>query len=82
MRKIEEIKIKQVLAKLFKLRLEEVADETSMDTVASWDSLKHLKLVLALEDELGISFREEETVELISYPLIKEIIKSHQIEIV
>lgn len=82
MKKVEEIKVKRVLANLFKITIEEINDETSIDSVENWDSLKHLKLVLALEDELEISFSEEETIEIISYPLIKETLKLHEIELV
>lgn len=82
MRKIEETKLKGILAKLFNMKIEEINDNTSIDSVEEWDSLKHLKLVLVLEDELEISFTEEETIEILSYPLIKEILKQHEIELV
>ena len=82
MKKVEEIKVKRVLANLFKISLDKINDETSIDSIEEWDSLKHLKLVLALEDELQISFTEEETIEIISYPLIKETLKQHEIELV
>lgn len=82
MRKIEEKKVKEVLANVFKIKIENIDEATSMDTVQEWDSLNHLKLILALEDELDISFLEEETVEILSFELIKEVLKEHGIEMI
>ena len=33
-------------------------------TVSDWDSLKHIEIIFALEDELGIQFNEEEIAQL------------------
>ena len=76
-----ETRIKQVMANVFGINIEKINEESSIDTIEEWDSLKHLKLVLALEDEFDISFTEEETIEILSYQLIKEILKSHNIVI-
>jgi acyl carrier protein len=48
-----------------------------MDTVDSWDSLKHLNLVLALEEQFGVSLTEEQSFEILSYPLIKVVLAEH-----
>jgi len=53
-------------------------DETaSVDTVSKWDSLNHLNLVLALEQQFNISLTEEQTVEILNYQLIKAVLKEH-----
>ena len=44
-----------------------------------WDSLRHLNLVLALEAEFDISFTEEQTVEILNYPLIRIVLEEHGI---
>ena len=61
---IKEKDLKNVLAILFKVDIDEINDDSSMDNVEKWDSLSHLKLVLALEDEFKISFTEEECPDL------------------
>jgi acyl carrier protein len=38
----------------------EVTPESSPESVESWDSVQHLNLVLALEEEYGIQFLPEE----------------------
>jgi acyl carrier protein len=48
-----------------------VTDDTSSDNVAGWDSVKHLNLVMALEDAFGTSFTPEETMDLTSVKLMR-----------
>jgi len=72
-----EIKLKEVLNKILKIEISSINDETSVDTVDIWDSLKHLNLVIALEEAFNITFTEEESVEIMSYPLIKAILNEH-----
>ena len=79
---IKEKDLKNVLAVLFKVDVDEINDNSSMDNVERWDSLSHLKLVLALEDECKISFTEEESIEILSFGLIKEVMKEHGVEVV
>ena len=79
---IKEKDLKNALAVLFKVDVDEINDNSSMDNVERWDSLSHLKLVLALEDEFKISFTEEESIEILSFGLIKEVMKEHGVEVV
>lgn len=74
-----ESKLKQVLADVFGVNVGMIDETTSIDTVEEWDSLKHLNLVLALEAEFDISLTEEQTVEILSYPLIKIVLKEHDV---
>jgi acyl carrier protein len=70
-------KLKQVLADVFKIDIQTINDETSVDNVEKWDSLNHLNLVLALEEAFDISFTEEQTIEILNYPLIKLVLQEH-----
>lgn len=74
---VSEDKLKQVLADIFDIDVATVNDMTSVDTVKEWDSLKHLNLVLALEQEFNITFLVEQTVEILNYPLIKAVLGEH-----
>lgn len=42
----------------------EVSAETSRKNTPQWDSLKHIEVIFALEDELGWQFSEEELADL------------------
>ena len=72
-----ETTIRTILADVFDLEPESIGADTSTDTVEAWDSLQHLTLVLALEEELGISFGDDETMQLVTFPLIVEIVGEH-----
>ena len=74
-----ELRLKQVLANVFDEESESINDESSMDTIENWDSLKHLNLILALEEEFEVSFDEDESIIIISYPLIKTVLKEYDI---
>jgi acyl carrier protein len=76
---INESKLKQALADVFGIDIDSINENTSVDTVPEWDSLKHLNLVLALESEFDISLTAEQTVEILSYPLIKAVLMEHKI---
>lgn len=70
-----EDKIKKVLSDVLDIEEKIISEESSPETIETWDSLKHMNLVVALEEEFNIEFTDDELVELISYPLIVEIIK-------
>lgn len=65
-------KVIQIFYDLFSAAPGSLTLDSSPDTVEGWDSLQHLNLVLSLEQEFGISFKEEQIVELLSVGLIVE----------
>ena len=69
--KIKE-RIKNVMSAVFELPVEQIKDDSSPDTIESWDSLKHMNLVVALEEEFGFEFADEEIVEMMNYNIIQE----------
>lgn len=69
-----ERRIGGVLSDVFGVDPAAVGPDTSKDTVVGWDSLQHLTLILALEEEFGIHFDDEESVTLVNYPLIVTIV--------
>jgi acyl carrier protein len=77
---VTEVKLKKVLADVFKIEVTAVNEDTSVDTVERWDSLTHLNLILALESEFGVSFSEEQSVEIMNYPLIKMVLQEHGVK--
>ncbi|HEU0072913.1 MAG TPA: acyl carrier protein [Dehalococcoidia bacterium] len=60
----------RIVSSVFGCPVKEVDENTSPDTVANWDSLRHMKLMLALEEELGVQFTADQIVEMISVGLI------------
>ena len=73
--KIEE-RIKNVMSAVFEIPVEQIQDDSSPDTIDSWDSLKHMNMVVALEEEFEVEFTDDEIVEMMNYLLIKTILKA------
>lgn len=71
---MENSRIKQVMCAVLEVPEEVISDDSSIDTIDNWDSLRHLNLILALEDEFGISIPDEEVGNMVNYKLIKLII--------
>ena len=67
-------RIRSILAEVFGLNPADVGPDTSTDTVPAWDSLQHLTVVLSLEEEFDVHFDDEETVSLVTFPLIVAIV--------
>ena len=70
-----ETDLKQIIADVLRVDVSTISEETSVDTVESWDSLQHLNLILAIEGKFDISFTEDQTVEVLNYPLIKMVLE-------
>jgi len=67
-------RIKNVMSAVFGISNEEINDESSPDTIESWDSLKHMNMVVALEEEFEVEFTDDEILEMMNYALIKSIL--------
>ena len=67
-------KVTQIFYNLFSAKPGSITLNSSPDTVDGWDSLQHLNLILALEEEFGISFTESQMIEMLSVGLIVEIV--------
>lgn len=68
---IDETKLKQVMGSVLGIDAAQIDESTSSDSVDGWGSLAQLNLVLALEEEFGVTIPDEEVGDLTSYPLIR-----------
>jgi acyl carrier protein len=66
-----EEKIKQVMASVFEVPVDSIHEMSSADNIENWDSLHHMNLVVALEEEFKVSFDDEQIANLLNYQLIK-----------
>ena len=63
-----------LVSEVLQVPLPDVTPDSSPDSIETWDSLQHLNLVLALEQEFGIQFTPEEMEELLSVQLIADLV--------
>jgi acyl carrier protein len=67
-------KLKQTIATILQLDVKNVREDSSVDTLENWDSVNHLNLILALEEEFNVTLPEDEIANLSSYQLIKMVL--------
>jgi acyl carrier protein len=63
-------RVKEIMSIVFEVPLESIQDDTADHSIESWDSLRHLNLILALEEAFAISIPDEEMGNLSNVPLI------------
>ena len=77
-----EPKLKRVMADILDIREDEITDDSAINKVKNWDSLKHIQLMLGIEEQFEMSpFSMDEIVEMTSFAKIKQILREKGIEI-
>jgi len=71
-----EEKIKEIMGRIFEIDPMTINEDSSPDNIEKWVSLKHMVLIVDLEEEFGTTFREDEIVQMLSYKIIYDTIQS------
>jgi acyl carrier protein len=53
------IRVQHIIADVLSIPVEQITEESSPDTLKGWDSLRHLNIVVAIEEDFGVQFTEE-----------------------
>lgn len=69
-----ETKVRRIMADILELDPRLITERTSMDNTGTWDSLAHINLVTALEQEFGVSLEIEEIESMHSFAKIKAVL--------
>lgn len=72
-----EDRVRQVMAGLFGVEPETVGPKTSMDTLENWDSLQHVSLVMALEQEFGMQIPVSEAFQMTDFNAVCRSVARH-----
>lgn len=72
---LNEDTLKQVIATMLAVEASTISEDSSMDNVPNWDSLRHMNLVLALEEEFRVSIPDEDAGNITSFKLIKLVLE-------
>lgn len=65
-----ETEVRQIAADVFGISRDAVTADSSPDTIEAWDSVKHLELVLALEQHFATTFEPEEIAEMLNVDIV------------
>ena len=69
-------KLKEILSKCLGVPAVEIGNDFSSEHTESWDSLRHMNIILAIEDEYQLRFDAEEIPKMISLSIIDDIVQS------
>jgi acyl carrier protein len=65
-------RLRHVLAVVLEMPEAQIDEQLTAEQTSNWDSMRHLNLIMALEDAFGVTFASEELAELTSYRAIAE----------
>jgi len=74
-------RLQQIFARVFKVAPESIDADSGPHTIPAWDSAGHLNLILQLEKEFGVTFSEDEVVDLIGVREIVEALQRHGVSL-
>lgn len=63
------------MAAVFAMPVSDLSDISSVDNIASWDSLKHMNLILALEEEFNITIPDEDVGNMTNFKMIEFVVR-------
>jgi acyl carrier protein len=66
-----------VLSITLRVPVDRISDDFSPADCPNWDSVRHLMLMLAIEDKFEISFSEKEIAELRRFATIRDAVRTH-----
>jgi acyl carrier protein len=69
-------RVRGIAADVLKLPPNQITPQSSPETIEAWDSVQHLNLVLALEQEFGVQFEPEEIDQMSNVDRILSVLES------
>ena len=62
-------KLEKILSETFETK--KISLKSSMEEIPEWDSLKHIQLIMAIEEGFNITIDFTDAIEMTSIPIIK-----------
>jgi acyl carrier protein len=73
-------KLKEIMVELFEMKADAVTDALTMKDTDVWDSLKHMELIAAIENEFEVELSFDEIVAMRTFKEIKQVLGTKGIE--
>jgi acyl carrier protein len=65
-------RVRHILGVALEMPEQQISESLSAEDTSNWDSIRHLNLVMALEETFGVSFSSDELGRLTSYRAIAD----------
>lgn len=69
-----------LMAELFRMQESEITDTLTMKDTEIWDSLKHMELIVSIEEEFNVQLTADEIVNMLNVKEIKQILEKRGIQ--
>lgn len=69
--------ILSVVADIFEVPISQINNELSLNSIKQWDSVNHLKLMIALEEEFEIKFTKDDIESMVNLSIIESTVSSY-----
>lgn len=70
-----EEKVKEIMGIVFEVESADITADASSDQIENWDSLRHMNLIVAIEEEFELELDDDDIIEMMSLPLIITILE-------
>ena len=72
-----EQRLKKVFSESLGVDLEIIQDALEYNTISEWDSIGHMSLIAAIEEEFDIMIETDDIIDMSSFKIAKDIVKKY-----
>ena len=65
-----------IMSEVFDINKDMIKNDSSTNNLLEWDSMNHMNLIVALEEEFKCDFDEDEIEIMVSFEIVKTIIEN------
>ncbi len=69
-------RVANTIAEVMSVPADQINEDSSPDTIENWDSLQHMNLILAMEEEFDVKFTDDEIANMVSAKVIAETVEA------
>jgi acyl carrier protein len=73
---MSELTLEKIMSDILKVPESEITDNLTMDNLDVWDSLRHMDLIVSIEQDFGIELTFDEIIIMRSVVAIKNVLKT------
>ena len=73
--------VRRLIADTFRLPPEAISGESTIENTEAWDSLKHMELIISIEEKFGLILDGDEIARMISVAAVEEVLRSKGVEV-
>ncbi len=71
-----EERVKTIMAGILEVPADSITEATRMGNVDTWDSLRHMEIIVAIEEAFGLEFAAEDLMEMTSMQDIMRVLST------